>query len=262
MRAASRIEAGSLAALEGIRHAFFTRAGGVSDGIYASLNGGIGSRDAPAKVAENRARMATALAVTPERFITAYQIHSPDVVTVDAPWRPDARPHADAIVTRARGLAIGVTTADCGPVLFADAQAGVIGAAHAGWRGAFTGVLEATIAVMERCGAERSHMLVALGPMIRQPSYEVGPEFVARFEAADAAHAAFFKASVRPGHAMFDLAGFITARLHGAGITHIEDVGRCTYAEPSDFFSYRGSTHRGEDDYGRHVNAITLVDHD
>jgi YfiH family protein len=261
MNAAGRIEAGSLAALYGIRHAFFTRAGGVSNGIYQSLNGGIGSRDAPANVAENRARMAARLAVAPERFITAYQIHSPDVVTVDAPWRPDARPRADAIVTRTRGLAIGVTTADCGPVLFADAQAGVIGAAHAGWRGAFGGVLEATIAAMERCGAERNRIMVALGPMIRQESYEVGPEFVARFEAADAAHASFFKPSARAGHAMFDLAGFIAAQLRNAGITHIEDVGRCTYAEPRDFFSYRGSTHRGEDDYGRHVNAIALADH-
>jgi hypothetical protein len=262
MQAAGRIEAGSLAALEGIRHAFFTRAGGVSDGIYQSLNGGIGSRDAPANVAENRARMAATLEIAPERFITAYQIHSPDVVTVEAPWRRDARPRADAIVTRTRGLAIGVTTADCGPVLFADAVAGVIGAAHAGWRGAFGGVLEATIAAMERGGGERTRIVAALGPMIRQESYEVGPEFVARFEAADAAHAGFFKPSARAGHALFDLAGFIAARLRNAGITHIEDVGRCTYAEPRDFFSYRGSTHRGENDYGRHVNAIALADHD
>jgi YfiH family protein len=261
MQAAGRIEAGSLAALEGIRHAFFTRAGGVSDGIYQSLNGGIGSRDAPANVAENRARMAATLEIAPERFITAYQIHSPDVVTVEAPWRRGARPRADAIVTRTRGLAIGVTTADCGPVLFADAVAGVIGAAHAGWRGAFGGVLEATIAAMERGGGERTRIVAALGPMIRQESYEVGPEFVARFEAADAAHAGFFKPSARAGHALFDLAGFIAARLRNAGITHIEDVGRCTYAEPRDFFSYRGSAHRGEDDYGRHVNAIALADH-
>jgi len=261
MQAAGRIEAGSLAALEGIRHAFFTRAGGVSDGIYQSLNGGIGSHDAPANVAENRARMAATLEIAPERFITAYQIHSPDVVTVEAPWRRGARPRADAIVTRTRGLAIGVTTADCGPVLFADAVAGVIGAAHAGWRGAFGGVLEATIAAMERGGGERTRIVAALGPMIRQESYEVGPEFVARFEAADAAHAGFFKPSARAGHALFDLAGFIAARLRNAGIAHIEDVGRCTYAEPRDFFSYRGSTHRGEDDYGRHVNAIALADH-
>jgi len=169
------LQSAALSALAGIRHAFFTREGGVSDGIYASLNGGVGSDDAPALVAENRARMAAALGVAPDRLLTAYQIHSPDVVTIDQPWAPADRPRADAIVTATRGLAIGVSTADCGPVLFADAAAGVIGAAHAGWRGAATGVLEATIAAMERCGAERGHIVAALGPMIRQPNYEVGP---------------------------------------------------------------------------------------
>src|SRR5215472_1477944 len=210
---AGRVEAASLTALGGIRHTFFTRAGGVSEGIYASLNGGIGSRDAAANVAENRARMAAALAVAPERLITAYQIHSAAVVTTDTPWRGEARPRADAIVTRARGLAIGVTTADCGPLLFADAQAGVVGAAHAGWRGALSGVLEATVAALERCGAERSRIVVALGPMIRQASYEVGPELMARFAAADAGNARFFTPSPRAGHALFDLAGYIAARL-------------------------------------------------
>jgi YfiH family protein len=258
MSAAGMIQATSLSGLPGIRHGFFTRAGGVSEGIYASLNGGIGSRDGPAEVAENRARMATALAVRPERLLTAYQTHSADVVTAETPWSPDARPRADAIVTRTRGLAIGVTTADCGPVLFADQQAGVIGAAHAGWRGAFHGVLEATIAALERHGAARSRVVAALGPMIRQPNYEVGPEFVARFRAADTANERFFKASARPDHALFDLAGYIAARLRARGIDHIEDVGRCTYGEPLEFFSYRGSTHRGEPDYGRHVNAIAL----
>jgi polyphenol oxidase len=252
------IQAASLSALAGIRHGFFTRTGGVSDGIYASLNGGIGSRDAPAKVAENRARMAAALAVRPERLLTAYQIHSADVVTAETPWSRDTRPRADAIVTRVRGLAIGVTTADCGPILFADARAGVIGAAHAGWRGALHGVLEAAIEALERCGAARTRLMVALGPMIRQPNYEVGPEFVARFKAADAANERFFKASARADHALFDLAGYIAARLRRCGIDHIEDVGRCTYAQPLEFFSYRGSTHRGEPDYGRHVNAIAL----
>jgi YfiH family protein len=255
------IQAASLSGLTGIRHGFFTRAGGVSEGIYASLNGGVGSRDVPAKVAENRARMAAALAVKPERLLTGYQIHSADVVTAEAPWSPDARPRADAIVTRVRGLAIGVTTADCGPILFADAQAGVIGAAHAGWRGAFHGVLEATIEALERCGAERSRLVVALGPMIRQPNYEVGPEFVARFKAADAANDRFFKASARADHVLFDLPGYIAARLRRGGIDHIEDIGRCTYGSPREFFSYRGSTHRGEPDYGRHVNGIALSEH-
>jgi polyphenol oxidase len=261
MKSAGMIEAPSLAALAGIRHGFFTRAGGVSDGIYTSLNGGVGSRDAPARVAENRARMAAALAVRPERLLTAYQTHSADVVTVDVPWSPDARPRADAIVTRTRGLAIGATTADCGPVLFADAQAGVVGAAHAGWRGAFGGVLEATIEALERCGAVRTRVVVALGPMIRQPNYEVGPEFLARFTAADAANARYFQGSARAGHALFDLAGYIAARLRRCGVDRIEDTGRCTYGEPAEFFSYRASTHRGEADYGRHVNAIALSEH-
>ena len=253
------IEAASLSRLGCIRHAFFTRAGGVSEGIYRSLNGGIGSRDVPANVAENRARMATALDVAPECLLTAYQTHSAEAVVAQTPWSPDARPRADAIVTRVPGLAIGVTTADCGPVLFADAQAGVIGAAHAGWRGAFTGVLDATVAAMERCGAERARIVAALGPMIRQRSYEVGPEFVARFTAADRANDGFFQPSARAEHAQFDLAGYIAARLGRLGIGEIEDVGRCTYAAPAEFFSYRGSTHRGEPDYGRHVNAIACV---
>jgi len=255
-----RIQAAALAALPGIQHGFFTRTGGVSEGIYASLNGGIGSHDAAVRVAENRARMAAALAVRPERLLTAYQIHSADVVTADGPWTHETRPRADAIVTRTRGLAIGATTADCGPVLFADAQAGVIGAAHAGWRGALHGVLEATIDALETCGADRGRLVVALGPMIRQPNYEVGAEFVARFEAADAGNGLFFAASARAGHALFDLPGYIAARLRGCGIAHIEDVGRCTYAEPQEFFSYRASTHRGEPDYGRHVNAIALAE--
>jgi YfiH family protein len=251
-------QAASLSALAGIRHAFFTRDGGVSDGIYASLNGGPGSHDAPARVAENRARMAALLGVEPDHLLTAYQIHSPDVVTIDRPWASQARPRADAIVTRAPGLAIGVTTADCGPVLFADEQAGVIAAAHAGWRGAATGVLEATIAAMERCGADRARMAVALGPMIRQPNYEVGPEFVTRFKAEDAANERFFAPSSRPNHALFDLPGYIAARLAAAGIRRVEDLGHCTYADPTHFFSYRRSTHRNESDYGRHINAIAL----
>jgi YfiH family protein len=165
---ATMLQSPVLSALTGIRHGFFTRTGGVSTGCYESLNGGVGSNDRPAHVAENRARMATAVGVLPERLISAYQIHSPVVVTVDAPWNVDTRPKADAIVTRASGLAIAVSTADCGPILFADAEAAVIGAAHAGWRGALSGVAEATIAEMERCGADRSRIVAALGPMIRQ----------------------------------------------------------------------------------------------
>ena len=254
-----KVEATSLA-LTGIRHGFFTRAGGVSSGLYASLNGGVGSRDDAGRVLENRARMAAALGVEPRRLLTAYQTHSPNVVVAEAPWTTENRPRADAIVTRMRALAIGVTTADCGPVLFAEPRAGVIGAAHAGWRGALTGVIEATIAAMERLGAAQRQIRAAIGPMIRQGNYEVGPDLVERFRADDPASSRFFGPAKRDGHAMFDLAGYIAARLKRAGITEVEDVGLCTYADPEQFFSYRRTTHRAEADYGRHVNAIALTD--
>ncbi|HVZ52804.1 MAG TPA: peptidoglycan editing factor PgeF [Pseudolabrys sp.] len=254
------LQAPNLSKLARIRHAFFTRAGGVSEGVYASLNGGVGSSDRPENVAENRTRMADALGVAPDRLLTPYQIHSPDVVVADIAWTPETRPRADAVVTRAPSLAIGVSTADCGPLLFADAQAGVIGAAHAGWRGAFTGVIEATVAAMEKLGADRARIAAALGPTIRQPNYEVGPEFVERFLAADAANARFFTPSARPGHAMFDLSGYIAVRIARTGIEDFEDLGLCTYAEPERFYSYRRTTQRGEPDYGRHINAIALTD--
>jgi YfiH family protein len=252
------LQAALLGKLARIRHGFFTRGGGVSQGVYATLNGGVGSNDAPATVAENRARMAAALGVAPDHFLTAYQIHSPDVVVADKPWAPENRPRADAIVTRTPGLAIGVSTADCGPLLFADSEARVIGAAHAGWRGAFTGVIEAVLAAMEKLGADRSRIVAALGPTIRQPNYEVGPEFVERFLAADRDNARFFAPSERAAHAMFDLPGYIAARIQRAGILQFEDLGLCTYAEPDRFFSYRRTTKNGEPDYGRHVNAIAL----
>jgi YfiH family protein len=254
----SVVQAASLSALAGVRHAFFTREGGVSGGLYASLNGGRGSGDAAEHVNENRARMAAALGVAPVHLITAYQVHSPDVVVADAPWAHETRPQADAIVTRVPGLAIGVSTADCGPVLLADAEARVVGAAHAGWRGALAGVIDETVAAMERLGAKRSRILAAVGPMIRQPSYEVGPELVARFSAADSDNARFFAPAPRAGHAMFDLAGYVAARLTGAGIGRIEDVRLCTYSDAR-FFSYRRATHRAEPDYGRHINAIALA---
>jgi len=252
------VEAESLA-LKGIRHGFFTRQGGVSSGLYASLNGGIGSRDNAADVAENRARMAAALAVEPERLLTAYQIHSPDAVVVETAWTPQERPRADGIVTRATGLAIGVTTADCGPILLADPAAGVIGAAHAGWRGALTGIVEATVAAMEQLGADRSRIHAALGPMIRQRNYEVGPDLITRFAAEDTDSRRFFAAATREGHALFDLAGFIGMQLARAGIRRFEDLELCTYADPGRFFSFRRSTHQAEADYGRHVNAIALA---
>jgi hypothetical protein len=242
-----------------IRHAFFTREGGVSGGIYASLNGGIGSRDAPENVRENRARMAASLGVAPTHLVSCYQIHSPDVIVATEPWTRENAPRADAIVTRTSGLAIGVSTADCGPILFADAESRVIGAAHAGWKGALTGVLEVTIAAMEKLGAARARIRAAIGPLIRQPNYEVGNEFVERFTAAEAANKRFFAAATRPGHAMFDLPGYIKSRLERAEIQGVEDLGLCTYADAARFFSYRRTTHRGEADYGRHVNAIALM---
>jgi YfiH family protein len=252
------LQAALLSKLAGVRHAFFTREGGVSQGIYESLNGGVGSRDEPMKVAENRARMASALGVSAARLLTPYQIHSPDVVIAEAPWTQADRPRADAVVTRVPGLAVGVSTADCGPLLFADRQAGVIAAAHAGWRGAFTGVIGATVAAMEKLGADRTRIVAALGPTIHQPNYEVGPEFVARFHAADAENERFFLPSKRAGHAMFDLPGYIAVRIRRAGIADFEDLGCCTFAEPQRFFSYRRSTQTGEADYGRHINAIAL----
>jgi len=250
--------ADNLAALAGIRHGFFTRAGGVSTGIYRGLNCGVGSEDAPQAVAENRRRLAAALGLGAERLLTLYQIHSPDVIHVETPWAAAARPKADALVTQLPGLALGATAADCSPVLFAEPQAQVIGAAHAGWKGALGGVLEATINAMEQIGADRSRIRAAIGPTISQANYEVGDEFRARFEASDPDHGRFFAPAARAGHAMFDLPGFVRARLAAAGIDKIEDLGLCTYADEESFYSYRRSVHRAEADYGRHVHAIAL----
>jgi YfiH family protein len=246
-----------LSAIPGLRHAFFTREGGVSDGIYQSLNGGLGSQDDASHVAENRRRMAAHLGVAPAHLLTPFQVHSPDVAVASGPWDSASRPRVDAIVTRIEGLAIGVTAADCGPVLFVDPSARVIGAAHAGWKGALTGVLESTIDAMEQLGAERAGTVAAIGPLIRQQSYEVGREFVERFTQADEAYGQFFIAASRERHAMFDLAGFIRMRLENAGVLMIDDTGIDTYADER-FFSYRRSVHRGEGDYGRHVHAIVL----
>ncbi len=246
-----------LSAVPGLRHAFFSREGGVSRGIYGSLNAGIGSNDDPAAVGENRRRMAEQIGVLPQHFLTVHQTHSPDVIVATAPWQDGSRPKADAIVTRTEGLAIGATAADCGPILLVDASARVIGAAHAGWKGALTGILESTIAAMEKLGADRNGTIAAIGPLIRQPSYEVGGEFVERFIEADAENALFFLPSVRDGHSMFDLAGYIRRRLETAGVLIIDDIGVDTYADEN-FFSYRRSVHRKEPDYGRHVHAIVL----
>jgi YfiH family protein len=246
-----------LSAVPGLRHAFFSREGGVSEGIYAGLNGGIGSHDHAENVAENRRRMAERMGVQPDRLLTLYQVHSPDVVVATTPWNGGVRPKADALVTRTENLAIGVTAADCGPILFVDPKARVVGATHAGWKGALTGVLESTVEAMEKLGADRSGIVAAIGPLIRQHSYEVGPEFIARFLEAEADNAIFFLPGERDGHAMFDLGGYIRMRLENAGILMIDDLGIDTYSDER-FFSYRRSVHRKEGDYGRHVHAIAL----
>jgi YfiH family protein len=251
-----RLASPLLSAIPGLRHAFFTREGGVSGDIYASLNGGIGSNDDAANVRENRRRMAGEMGVPPEHFLSVWQIHSPDAVVATGPW-PSERPRADAIVTRTEGLALGVTAADCGPVLLVDPSARVIGAAHAGWKGALTGVVESTVEAMEKLGADRGRILAAIGPLIRQHSYEVGNEFVERFIEADADNSVFFLPSAREHHAMFDLAGFIRMRLENAGVLVIDDIGVDTYSDER-FYSYRRSVHRKEADYGRHVHAIAL----
>ncbi len=245
--------------LPGVRHAFFTREGGVSEGVYGSLNGGVGSQDEPARVSENRARMAAKVGVPAERLLVPYQIHSADALAVSEPWAPDARPRCDGLVTREASLALGVTGADCGMLLFADARAGVIGACHVGWKGALTGMIEATILAMEAQGARRADIHIALGPAIGATSYEVGPEFSARFIQHDASYARFFAPSRREGHSMFDLQGFIACRVERLEVASFEALGVDTYADAARCFSYRRSVHRQEPDYGRLVSAIALA---
>ena len=241
--------------LAGVRHGFFTRRGGASSGIFAGLNCGPGSSDQAQAVATNRARVAEAMGVAPERLLSLNQVHSADVVTVDGTgWT--GRPRADAAVTRHRGTALGILTADCAPVLLADARTGVIGAAHAGWRGALGGVIEATVAAMEAAGARRDAIRAAVGPAISQRNYEVGPEVLEAFLAEESGWDRFFA----PGagdRLLFDLPGLVLARLRGAGV-EAEWVGRCTYGDPERFYSYRRTTHAGEPDYGRLISAIAL----
>jgi YfiH family protein len=242
----------------GVRHGFFTREGGVSEGIYASLNCGLGSADTRDAVQENRGRVARRLGGDPAQLISAHQVHSPLAVIADAPW-PGAAPQADAIVTRTPGLAIGVLTADCAPVLFADREARVVAAAHAGWRGALSGVLEAALAAMESIGARRERIRAAVGPCISQPAYEVGREFRAAFLDAGAGNAAFFKDGADEAHFHFDLPGYCIKRLEEAGVTECESLGHCTYANESLFFSFRRSSHRNEADYGRQISAMLIL---
>jgi YfiH family protein len=251
------IAAPQLAGLAGIAHGFFERTGGVSGGIYASLNTGLGSNDIREDVLENRRRVAETMGVAPDALLTLYQVHSPDVVHVRSP--EDARGvKADAMVTTTPGLALGVLSADCAPVLFAEPGAGVVGAAHAGWGGAFRGVLEATVEAMVGLGARRDAICAVIGPCIAQASYEVGPEFIERFLAADAGNACHFVPSARQGHHMFDLAGYALGRLRAAGVVDPAWLGLDTCADEARFFSYRRSVHRAEGDYGRQVSAIAL----
>ncbi len=240
----------------GIAHGFFTRDGGVSEGIYRGLNVGQGSDDRPEHVAENRRRVSEALGVRPTALISVHQVHSPDVVHVTEPFAAE-RPKADSMVTQDHRLALGILTADCGPVLFADPHARVIGAAHAGWKGALGGVLEATIGAMEKLGAQREHIVACLGPSISKANYEVGREFIDRFTSADPENARYFTLSRNLGHFMFDLPAYTIDRLTAAGVT-ATSLGLCTYADEERFFSYRRTTHRGEPDYGRQISAIVL----
>lgn len=242
----------------GIRHGFFTRQGGVSRGIYDGLNCGLGSHDDTGHVRANRASVAAAMGVAAEALATPYQVHGTAVAVVSAPLGESERPRADALVTRTPGLAIAVGTADCGPVLFADPEAGVIGVAHAGWRGALDGVLAATVQAMVSLGARQSRILAALGPTISQPSYEVGEDFALRFRQTGQQIDRYFKPAERPAHYLFDLPGFICDRLAELGLAAVNDLSLCTYRDPQRFFSYRRATHRGEPDYGRMLSAIAL----
>ena len=241
--------------LEGVQHGFFTRAGGVSTGVFAGLNCGVGSSDTPEMVAMNRKYVADAMGVSLQNLVTLHQVHSKDVVVVCAPL--SERPRADGVVTTVPGLALAVLTADCQPVLFSDPNAGVIGAAHAGWRGAFDGVLEATIDTMERCGARRAHIKAVIGPAISQRNYEVGAEFFEQFRNVDEDNVRFFVQGENNKY-HFDLTGYGLMRLRAAGIGGADWTGQCTYADDTRFYSYRRATHRDEPDYGRLISAIRL----
>lgn len=256
---AEAVEVNRAHLLEGLPHGFLGRRGGVSEGMVAGLNVGRGSGEDPAVVERNRA-IAVEAVLPGGRLSTVYQVHSADCVTLaGAPWPEDERPRADAIVTNQPGAVLGILTADCAPVLLADREAGVIGAAHAGWRGAVEGVTDATIAAMEALGATREGIVAAVGPCIAQSSYEVDEAFRQRFLEADLGNAAFFKAG-RTEHYQFDLQGYVLARLHAAGLGHCEGLGLDTYSQPDRFYSFRRATHRGEEAYGRQISLIGLPD--
>ena len=252
------IQAEALNAADGVRHGFLTRAGGVSRGPFASLNCGFGSGDEPVLVAENRGRAMTRLGLRDAALCTAYQCHGTRCVTVAAPWPTGDAPKADAMVTNRPGIALGVLTADCAPVLLADRRAGVVGAAHAGWRGALAGVVEATLDAMAKLGAAPQDTVAAVGPCIGQASYEVGVEFRDAFVAADSGNARFFMAGIRAGHHMFDLPGYVTTRLDALGLAAVEALADDTCADAARFFSYRRARLEGERDYGRLLSLVSL----
>jgi YfiH family protein len=242
--------------LEGVPHGFLGRRGGVSEGVCSGLNVGLGSSDDPEAILENRRRAVEAVA-SGALLVTLHQVHSATAIPVTAPYSADARPHADALVTDRPGLALGILTADCTPVLLADAQAGVVGAAHAGWKGALGGVVAATVEAMEKLGADRARIAAAIGPTIARKSYEVDEAFLRRFAIDDAANERFFSDG-RPGRYQFDLEGFVVSRLAAVGVSRIEALGLDTYSNPDRFFSYRRATHRGEPDYGRQISLIAV----
>jgi hypothetical protein len=245
--------------LAGVRHGFFGRAGGVSRGVYDSLNCGLGSADLRDAVIENRARVAANLGVAPTHLLTCHQIHSATAVVVDTPWSPDRRPEADALVTATPGLAVGALAADCAPVLFVDPAAKIVAAAHAGWKGAVSGVLESTVAAMIGLGARRERIEAALGPCISGANYEVGSEFEANFLARDPSARRFFTIPAGRTRAHFHLPAYVLARLASAGVGRIHDASTCTYADAAGYFSYRRTTHRREPDYGRQISAIAVA---
>ena len=242
--------------LEGVRHGFLGRRGGVSQGVHAGLNVGLGSEDDRQAVATNR-RLAAEAVAPGASLVTLHQVHSATAISVTEPFPADARPPADALVTNRPGLALGILTADCTPVLFADSRAGVIGAAHSGWKGAIGGVVESTLAEMERLGADRSEVVAAVGPTIARKSYEVDEGFFRRFISEDPEHEHFFSAG-KAGHYQFDLEGFVLARIAAAGVRRVEALGLDTYSDPDRFYSYRRATHQGESDYGRQISLIAL----
>lgn len=253
------VEAAALAGLPGVRHAFLTRRGGVSEGPFASLSAGLRSGDDPARVAENRARAAVALGFRPGHLVAARQVHGADCLVVREPWPADAAPDADALATDRPGLLLGVMTADCAPVLLADPAAGVVGAAHAGWKGALAGVLERTVEAMAGLGADPARVVAAVGPAIAQESYEVGPELEARFLAGDPASAAHFAPVPASDRRLFDLKGYAAGRLHRAGVGRVEVLAHDTCADEALFFSFRRATRRGEARFGVQLSAVGLV---